>query len=128
MNERDSVAIAVRGVRDVDFRLVDDGLELGLKAYRGFAPGAFHGVNAILDIMTDRGRRLIPGSLETVRTAIPSGVWYKYRFVPDRSHEIFFILDWDCLWSNVLKIQLVTLHGLHDMYNPFFRQPFAAPV
>lgn len=133
MSEHDFMATAfvrsVSALKDVSVRYFGDGLEIGFKAYQGFMPNVLQGVAAVLDIVVDDGPRAIRGTLETLKHVAPRGVWYRYRFVPELPHELFFVLDYDHLWSNVCRVRIESPHGSHKLDNLFYREPFiAVPV
>ncbi|MBI5654208.1 hypothetical protein HZC53_00935 [Candidatus Uhrbacteria bacterium] len=117
-----------RSIDDLDVRLASSDLFISFKGFQGFCPAAFEGGSVALEVVTDQGLKQLHGQLRSEPVSGPRGVWYRYRFVPDKDYEIFWILDWDSLWTNVKKVSIATPSGSFAAENPFFRAPPAIAV
>lgn len=117
-----------RSIVDLDVRLSGSELFVSFKGFQGFCPAAFDDGSAVLEIVTDQGPKRLQGRLQSEPVPVPRGVWYRYRFVPEKDYEIFWILDWDILWTNVKKVSITTPSGSYVADNPFFRAPPAIAV
>jgi len=117
---------------DLGFRLEPDGLTVGLRALCAFRPLAFDGQMVALRVDTIDGPRDIRGRLRHDPTAPRHGTWYKYRFWPDKPHELFFVLEEGrCRWTNIRSLVFMFSDQPLEFRNRLFKplgSGRAAPV
>lgn len=117
---------------DLGFRLDSDAVEIGLRACYGFRPLALDGQAVALRVHTIDGWRDIRGHLAFSPAAPRHGTWYKYRFWPDKPHELFFVLEEGrCRWTNIRSLVFALAAQPLEFRNRLFKplgSGRAAPV
>jgi hypothetical protein len=114
-------------LRDVAFRLEGELLVVSFRAFGGFRPLALEGLNIVLKTHTLDGWRDIRGCLKYDSALLRHGTWYPYRFVPERDHEVSFILETGlCRWTNIHTLVFDLPDGLRSKVNRLFK-PIGEP-
>ena len=127
---QDFMAVAykrsLQAVEIIDVRYNCREVSIGFKVKGVFTPKAFHQRKISLRLITDEGPRMVSGRLITEKSPLPRIDCFRYRFLPDKPHEMLLVLDWeDCRWSNVESLIFPQAQGEHVFNNLFARAPVA---